>query len=72
MDIADIPLNRLLGLQREPEVGEFSVSLPAASQHHNHLGILHAAAQLAVAEAASGAWMSRNFGPRAVEFIAVF
>jgi len=71
MDIADIPFNRLLGLQREPEGGEFSVSLPAGPQYHNHLGIVHAAAQLAVAEAASGEWMLRNFGPRAVEFIAV-
>jgi len=71
MDIADIPFNRLIGLQREPAGGEFTVSLPAGSQYHNHLGIVHAAAQLAVAEAASGEWMLRNFGARAAEFIAV-
>lgn len=71
MTIAEIPFNRLIGLQREPEGGEFSVSLPAGTQYHNHLGIVHAAAQLAVAEAASGEWMLRHFGARAAEFIAV-
>jgi acyl-coenzyme A thioesterase PaaI-like protein len=71
MNIAEIPFNRLIGLVREPEGGEFSMSLPAGSQYHNHLGIVHAAAQLAVAEAASGDWMLRHFGARAEEFIAV-
>lgn len=71
MNIADIPFNRLIGLQREPEGGEFAVSLPAGTQYHNHLGIVHAAAQLAVAEAASGDWMLRHFGARAEEFVAV-
>jgi acyl-coenzyme A thioesterase PaaI-like protein len=71
MNIAEIPFNRLVGLQREPEGGEFSVSLPAGPQYYNHLGIVHAAAQLAVAEAASGEWMLRHFGSRAAEVIAV-
>ncbi|MBI5770054.1 MAG: DUF4442 domain-containing protein [Verrucomicrobia bacterium] len=71
MQIEDIPFNRLIGLQREPEGGEFAVSLPADARYHNHLGIVHAAAQLAVAEAASGEWMLRHFGARAPEFIAV-
>lgn len=71
MHIDEIPFNTLLGLQREPEGGEFTVSLPADGRYHNHLGIVHAAAQLAVAEAASGNWMLRNFGARAEEFIAV-
>ncbi len=71
MKIDDVPFNRLIGLQREPEGGAFAVSLPAGPQYHNHLGIVHAAAQLAVAEAASGEWMLRNFGARVDEFIAV-
>lgn len=71
MNIADIPFNQLIGLRREPEGGEFAVSLPAGTQYHNHLGIVHAAAQLALAEAASGDWMLRHFGERAVDFIAV-
>lgn len=71
MDITDIAFNRLIGLQREPAGGEFAVSLPARSQYHNHLGIVHAAALFAVAEAASGDWMLRNFGERAADFIAV-
>jgi acyl-coenzyme A thioesterase PaaI-like protein len=71
MQIDEIPFNTFLGLQREPEGGEFAVSLPADTRYNNHLGIVHAAAQLAVAEAASGDWMLRNFGGRAEEFIAV-
>lgn len=71
MNIDDVPFNRLIGLQREPAGGAFGVSLPAGAQYHNHLGIVHAAAQLAVAEAASGEWMLRNFGGRAGEFVAV-
>ena len=71
MQIEEIPFNKLIGLQREPAGGEFSVSLPADARYHNHLGIVHAAAQLAVAEAASGEWMLRHFGGRAAEFIAV-
>ena len=71
MTIDEVPFNRLIGLQREPAGGEFSVSLPAGTRYHNHLGIVHAAAQVAVAEAASGDWMLRNFGERAGEFVAV-
>ena len=71
MNIAEIPFNKLIGLVREPEGGEFAVSLPADARYHNHLGIVHAAAQLAVAEAASGEWMLRHFGGHAADFIAV-
>jgi acyl-coenzyme A thioesterase PaaI-like protein len=71
MDITDIAFNRLIGLQREPAGGKFSVSLPASSLYHNHLGIVHAAALFAVAEAASGDWMLTRFGGRAAEFVAV-
>ncbi|MCX6951008.1 MAG: DUF4442 domain-containing protein [Verrucomicrobia bacterium] len=67
----DIPFNRLVGLEREPAGGEFAVSLPAGAQYHNHLGIVHAAAQLALAEAASGEWMLRHFGGHAADFVAV-
>ncbi len=71
VNIDDVPFNRLIGLQREPAGREFAVSLPADERYYNHLGIVHAAAQLAVAEAASGDWLLRNFGEHAVEFIAV-
>lgn len=71
MNIAEIPFNALIGLQREAGGGDQTVSLPADPRYHNHLGIVHAAAQIAVAEAASGDWMLRHFGARAAEFIAV-
>lgn len=71
MTITDIAFNRLIGLQREPAGSAYAVSLPAGSQYHNHLGIVHAAALFAVAEAASGDFMLTHFGDRAGEFIAV-
>lgn len=71
MTITDIAFNRLIGLQREPAGSAYAVSLPAGSQYHNHLGIVHAAALFAVAEAASGDYMLTHFGDRAGEFIAV-
>ena len=58
-------------MQRELARVEFAVSLPAEARYHNHHGIMHAAAQLAVAEAANGAWMLRDFGDHAEEFITV-
>lgn len=61
MNIDKIPFNRLIGLRREPEGGEFLVGLPAGTQYHNHLGTIHAAAQLALAEAASGYHLIRNY-----------
>ena len=54
MQIDEIPFNRLIALQREPAGGEFAVSLPASADYHNHLGIVHAAAQLAVHTVATG------------------
>lgn len=71
MTITDIAFNRLIGLQSEPAGSGFAVSLPAGSQYHNHLGIVHAAALFAVAEAASGDFMLTHFGARATEFIGV-
>lgn len=71
MDITAIPFNQLVGLQREPEGSAFAVSLPASSVYHNHLGIVHAAAQLTLAEAASGEWMIRNYSGLADRFVPV-
>src|SRR5262249_21418700 len=44
---------------------EFLVCLPDGPQYTNHLGTVHASALLAVAEAGSGAFLVRQFGPGA-------
>lgn len=61
MDITQLPFNRLIGLEREPDDSAFLVSLPGGSQYTNHLGTVHASALLAVAEAASGVLLVRGF-----------
>ena len=46
----------------EPPDSGFLVSLPDGPQYTNHLGTVHAAALLAVAEAGSGAFLVRHLG----------
>jgi acyl-coenzyme A thioesterase PaaI-like protein len=53
MHVTDIPFNQFLGIRRSPAGGS-ALSLEASSSYLNHLGTVHAAAQLALAEAASG------------------
>ena len=61
MKITERPFNRLIGLEVVSE-GEFLVSLPADERYTNHLGTVHAAAMLAVAEAGAGEFLLRQFG----------
>ncbi|MBM4067971.1 MAG: DUF4442 domain-containing protein [Planctomycetes bacterium] len=61
MDVTQLPFNRLIGLEA-PAGDEFLVSLPEGPQYGNHLGTVHAGALLAVAEAASGAFLVKHFG----------
>ena len=61
MDVTTLPFNRFLGLEPADEASGALVSLPAGKQYTNHLGTVHASALLAVAEAASGAFLARQF-----------
>jgi acyl-coenzyme A thioesterase PaaI-like protein len=61
MDVTHLPFNRLIGLE-PAATDEFLVSLRAGPQHANHLGTVHASALLAVAEAGSGAFLTRHLG----------
>ena len=58
--VTELPFNRLLGVQtaEPPHV----LRLPAGGQYLNHLGTVHASAQLALAEASSGEFLLRFFG----------
>jgi acyl-coenzyme A thioesterase PaaI-like protein len=65
MDVTQLPFNRHVGLEPAADESGFLVSLPDGPQYTNHLGTVHASALLAVAEAGSGAFLVRQFGPGA-------
>ena len=58
--VTELPFNRLLGVQtaEPPHV----LRLPSGGQYLNHLGTVHASAQLALAEASSGEFLLSFFG----------
>jgi acyl-coenzyme A thioesterase PaaI-like protein len=59
--VTGLPFNELVGLQQG---GDSSLlTLPAGEQYLNHLGTVHAGALLTLAEAASGEFLLRHFGP---------
>jgi len=62
LDVTALPFNRLVGLETAPPESGYLLSLPAAERYLNHLGTVHAAAQLALAEATSGEFLLRRFG----------
>ncbi len=59
--ITEVPFNRFLGLRIAAEPTEL-LQLPAGGDYLNHLGTVHAGAQLALAEASSGEFLLRAFG----------
>jgi acyl-coenzyme A thioesterase PaaI-like protein len=65
MDVTQLPFNRLVGLESGADDSGSLVCLPAGPQYTNHLGTVHAGALLTVAEAGSGAFLVRQFGPTA-------
>ena len=67
MDVAAIPFNRFLGLLQSGA----ALTLPADAKYRNHLGTVHAGAQFALAEAASGQWLLDRFGEQAAGYVAV-
>jgi len=67
VNVTEIPFNRFLGLRAEGAV----LSLPADPNYQNHLDTVHAGAQFALAEAASGQWLLNRFGAAAAENLAV-
>jgi len=61
MDITRLPFNEFIGLQRA-EPGDQLLVLPEGPQYLNHLGTVHASAQLALAEATSGEFLLQALG----------
>lgn len=61
MKPTDLAFNQALGLVAAPAGAAHLLELPFASVVRNHLGTAHAAAQFALAEAASAACLQRDF-----------
>lgn len=59
--VTELPFNHFLGIQPASDVA-YLLQLPSDSKYLNHLGTVHAAAQLALAEASSGEFLLRHFG----------
>jgi acyl-coenzyme A thioesterase PaaI-like protein len=60
--VTELPFNRFLGLETATAAPKL-LQLPAGAQYLNHLGTVHASAQLALAEASSGEFLLRHLGP---------
>ncbi len=58
--VTELPFNSFLGL--EPAEPPQMLRLPAGPQYLNHLGTVHASAQLALAEASSGEFLLKGLG----------
>jgi acyl-coenzyme A thioesterase PaaI-like protein len=59
--VTELPFNKLLRIQPASDAAHL-LQLPSGDQYLNHLGTVHAAAQLALAEASSGEFLLRHFG----------
>ena len=59
--VTELPFNRFLGIEPASDPTQL-LKLPAGGQYLNHLGTVHASAQLALAEASSGEFLLRALG----------
>lgn len=59
--VTELPFNNFLGIETASEPTQL-LRLPAGAQYLNHLGTVHASAQLALAEASSGEFLLRALG----------
>jgi hypothetical protein len=63
-NVIELPFNSFLGIQKSFEPTELLL-LPADKLYLNHLGTVHACAQIALAEASSAEFLLRSFGSSA-------
>ncbi len=71
MKATDLALSQLLGIAAAPAGADHLLEMPFTPRLHNHLGTMHAAAQFALAEAASAECLQRQFGDLAGQVFAV-
>lgn len=67
----DLAFNQLLGIRDAPAGAAHLLELPFTAAVQNHLGTMHAAAQFALAEAASAECLQRHYGALAGKVFAV-
>jgi acyl-coenzyme A thioesterase PaaI-like protein len=67
----DLAYNQALGIRLAPAGAAHLLELPFTPLVQNHLGIMHAAAQFSLAEAASAECLQREFGTAVGEVFAV-
>jgi len=60
-NVTELPFNSFLGIQVATEPSKL-LRLPSGDQYLNHLGTVHASAQLALGEASSGEFLLRHSG----------
>ena len=61
VSVTELPFNSFLGIQTATDSAHL-LRLPSGDQYLNHLGTVHASAQLALAEASSGEFPLRHLG----------
>src|SRR5262245_53415372 len=71
MKPTELAFNQALGMQEAPAGAAHLLELPMSPLVHNPLGTMHAAAQFALAEAASAACLQRQFGSHVGQVFAV-
>src|SRR5579859_4050175 len=71
MDITEIPFNRLIGIRKTNGDGATLLELDDLPTYQNHLKTVHAAAQLALAEASSAEYLLRIFKEADSDVVAV-
>lgn len=71
MHVTDLAINRALGMQLAPQGSDHIVTLPASELLRNHVGSVHASAQFALAEAASGELLLQKLGAAQGQAVAV-
>ena len=60
MTVTELPFNSFVGIEIASEPSQL-LRLPSGERYLNHLGSVHASAQLALAEASSGEFLLRHF-----------
>lgn len=61
MNIEQVPFNKLLGIKKCTNCKNGLVALPESQKYANHLNTVHASAQFALGEAASGEYLFQRF-----------
>jgi Domain of unknown function (DUF4442) len=71
MNITAIPFNQLIGIKRAERDPPYLLELDDRPAYTNHLGTVHASAQLALAEATSAEYLLRTFTDADADLVAV-